>query len=136
MREGLLEVVETVSDCNIFHNVALVKDIGTSWRDNDVDLIFWRNREVFTSVDRDEFATLFRCEGLVTHFLEKSDDFGSREVETSAGVDVGSASVERAREKGRREHLSGSTGATLFVNNLDRFDAVKRFSSNEFTPSQ
>jgi len=133
VREGLLEVVETVSDRNIFHNIALVENIGTSRRYDDMNLVFWRNREVITSVDRDKLAALFRCESLVTHLLKESDDFGSREVETGAGVDVGSTSVEGAREERRGEHLSSSTSATLFVNDFNRFDPVSEKGAKSVT---
>ena len=133
MRESLLEVVETVSDRNIFHDIALVENIGTSRRYDDVNLVFWRNCEVITSVDRDKFAALFRCESLVTHLLKESDDFGSREVQTGAGIDVGGTSVERTGEERRGEHLSSSTSATLFVNDFNRFDPVSEKGAKSVT---
>jgi hypothetical protein len=62
----------------------------------------------------------------MTHLLEEGDDVGSRKGESRARVDVGSASDEGAREERRRKESTSSASATLFVDDLDRFDAVAR----------
>jgi hypothetical protein len=127
-REGLLEVVESVSDSYVLHDITFVKDIRTCRGNDDVDLVFGRDSEVFASVDRDESGTLLRRESLMTHLLEEGDDVGSRKGESRARVDVGSASDEGAREERRRKESTSSASATLFVDDLDRFDAVVKRS--------
>lgn len=121
-RESLLEVVETVSDSDIFHDIALVKDIRSSRRNDDVDLVFGSDGEVFASVDRNEIATLLRSESLVTHLLKEGDNLGARKSEAGARVDVGSAGDEGSRDKGRGKKSASSSSASFFVDDLDGFD--------------
>lgn len=127
-RESLLEVVETVSDSDIFHDIALVKDIRSSRRNDDVDLVFGSDGEVFASVDRNEIATLLRSESLVTHLLKEGDNLGARKSEAGARVDVGSAGDEGSRDKGRGKKSASSSSASFFVDDLDGFDTTIRES--------
>lgn len=122
--ERLLKVVESIRNSNVFHDVALVENVGSRRGHDDVDLVFGVNREVLARVDGDELAPLLGRESLVTHLLEESDDVCAGEVQARARVDVGSASDKGSREERRREELSSSSLGALFVDNLDRFDAV------------
>lgn len=68
-RERLLEVVETVCDSNVLHDITLVKDIGSSRGNDDVDLVLGSNGKVLASVDGYELLALLGRERFVSHLL-------------------------------------------------------------------
>lgn len=67
------ELVETVRDGYVFHNVALVKDVGPSWGDVHVDQV--------------RRGGGWACG--IGHPFQKGTDFWTGEGEVAAAIDVG-----------------------------------------------
>ena len=100
--------VETISNGNILHDIALVENVGA--RRGDVDI--------------DEVRVISRWLGVVCHLLQVGTDLGSGEVQATALVDVGHFRLGSARLDVR----SDAGLAVVFRHNLDRLNSISRVS--------
>ena len=101
-REGPREVVESVRDRHVLHDVGLVKHVGAGRRDEHVDHIRRRRRWL----------------GVVRHLPQQFANLGGGELEATALVDVGNL-----RLSGAGGHVWGDSGLVVVVgDNLNGLD--------------
>ena len=101
------QIVETVGNSNIFHNVCLVKDVRTGCGNVNINYVGGAGRR----------------SGFVGHLLEETSNLLRREVQPAALVDEGNFRLGGARCNVR----NNTSFAIMLRNNLDGLNTVEAF---------